>query len=315
MKPTDASCRFRRLAALLAGCALLASLSPVTSATAAAPADPAYVQKIESWQKELVDELKKEDGWLTLVGLFWLEEGENRFGSDAGNNKVIFPEGKAPAVAGVLIRDGKKVRVRAEPGAGLTSAGKPVTELELTADASGKPMVLELGTLSFFLIERQDRIGVRIKDKASPALASFHGLDFYPIRPEWRIDARFEPYDPPKKVPVPNVLGQVTMADSPGAVVFDRQGKTWRLDTLGSVKDGLSLIFADATNGKETYGAGRFLELGPLENGKVEVDFNTAYNPPCAYTAFATCPLPPEKNKLKTLAVTAGEKKFGDGHH
>ena len=310
MNPTpDASRRFRRLAALMAGCALLASLSPAAGATAA---DPAYQQKIESWQKELTDELKKEDGWLTLVGLFWLEEGENRFGSDAGTNKVIFPEGKAPAVAGALIRNGKKVRVRAEPGAGLTSAGKPVKELELTVDANGKPMVLELGTLSFFVIERGDRVGVRIKDKASPALASFHGLDFYPIRPEWRIDARFEPYDPPKKVKIPNVLGQISEVDSPGAVVFDWQGKTWRLDALGSVKDGLSTIFADATSGHETYGAGRFLELGKLENGKIEVDFNTAYNPPCAYTAFATCPLPPEQNKLTALAVTAGEKKFGD---
>jgi uncharacterized protein (DUF1684 family) len=215
----------------------------------------------------------------------------------------------------VLIRKGDKVSVRAAPGSGLTSAGKPVTELELAADASGKPTVLELGTLSFFVIQRGDRIGVRIKDKASPVLASFHGLDFFPIQPEWRIDARFEPYDPPKKVPIPNVLGQVTMSDSPGAVEFERQGKTWRMDTLGSVKDGLSLIFADATSGHETYGAGRFLELGKLENGKVEVDFNTAYNPPCAYTAFATCPLPPEQNKLKTLAVTAGEKKFGEGHH
>lgn len=314
MRPMSKTFRhFRRPAALLAGCALLASLSPATAETAAATsADPAYTQKIESWQKELTDGLKKEDGWLTLVGLFWLEEGENRFGSDPGTTRVIFPEGKAPAVAGVLIRDGKKVRVRAEPGAGLTSAGKPVTELELTVDAAGKPTVLELGTLSFFVIERGDRVGVRIKDRASPALASFHGLDFYPIHPEWRIDARFEPYDPPKKVPVPNVLGQVTMTDSPGAVVFERQGRTWRLDTLGSVEKGLSLIFGDATNGKETYGAGRFLELGPLENGKVEVDFNTAYNPPCAYTAFATCPLPPEQNKLTALAVTAGEKKFGE---
>jgi uncharacterized protein (DUF1684 family) len=305
MKPTSAATRrFRRLAALLAGCALLVGLFPAAAetsvATTAVPAS--YQQKIESWQKEQVDGLKKEDG-------------ENPFGSDAGTNKVILPEGKAPATAGVLIRKGDKVSVRAAPGSGLTSAGKPVTEgLELAADASGKPTVLELGTLSFFVIQRGDRIGVRIKDKASPVLASFHGLDFFPIQPEWRIDARFEPYDPPKKVPIPNVLGQVTMSDSPGAVVFERQGKTWRMDTLGSVKDGLSLIFADATSGHETYGAGRFLELGKLENGKVEVDFNTAYNPPCAYTAFATCPLPPEQNKLKTLAVTAGEKKFGEGH-
>jgi uncharacterized protein len=314
-KPRATVRPFRRLPALLAGGALILSLSPAFSpALAETVADPAYQQKIEAWQKEYTEGLKKEDGWLTLVGLFWLDEGENPFGSDPGN-KVIFPEGKAPAVAGAFIlekaREGKKVRVRAAPGSGVTSAGKPVTEMELTPGADGKPTVLELGTLSFFLIERQDRIGVRIRDKASPTLTSFHGLDFYPIRPDWRIDARFEPYEPAKKVPIPNVLGQVTLSDSPGAAVFDWQGKTYRLDTLGTVKDGLSVIFADATNGKETYGAGRFLELGPVKDGKVEVDFNTAYNPPCAYTAFATCPLPPKDNEL-TLAVTAGEKKFGD---
>ena len=308
MKPTsDASRFFRRLTALAVGGLLLATLSPLA---AAAPADPAYLQKVESWQKERVEGLKKEDGWLTLVGLYWLDEGENRFGSDPGN-KVIFPEGKAPAVAGTLVREGKKVRIRAAPGSGITTDGKPVTEMELAADSAEEPTVLQLGTISFFVIERGDRMGVRMKDKASPALTSFHGLDFYPVRPDWRIDARFEPYNPPKKVAVPNVLGQVNESDSPGAVVFEKDGKTWRLETLGSVEEGLSVIFADATNGKETYGAGRFLELGPLKNGKVEVDFNTAYNPPCAYTAFATCPLPPAENKL-ALAVTAGEKKFGD---
>lgn len=308
MKPT--SNVLRRLPALLAGGALLLSLAPACAETASIAAGPDYVRKIEAWQKEQADSLKKEDGWLTLVGLFWLDEGENKLGSDPGN-KVILPEGKAPAVAGALIREGKKVRARAAAGSGLTAEGKPVTERELASDRTGKPTVLELGTLSFFVIERGDRVGVRIKDKASPARASFHGLDFYPIRPEWRIDARFEPYSPPKKVAVPNVLGQVSEVDSPGAVVFDWQGTTYRLDALGTVENGLSLIFADATNGRETYGAGRFLELGKLADGRIEVDFNTAYNPPCAYTAFATCPLPPAQNKL-ALAVTAGEKKFGD---
>jgi hypothetical protein len=310
--PTSAA-RPLVLAALLAGGTLLPSVSPVLAATAAtAPTD--YVRKIEAWQKEREDDLKKEDSWLTLVGLFWLDEGENLFGSDAGKNKVIFPEGKGPAVAGTLIREGKKVRARVAPGAGVTAAGKPVTELELASDASDEPTVLELGTLSFFVVERGDRVGVRVKDKASPVRTAFKGLDFYPIRPEWRIDARFEPYNPPKKVAIPNVLGQVNESDSPGAVVFDWQGTTYRFDALGSVKDGLSTIFADTTNGHETYGAGRFLELGPVKDGKVEVDFNTAYNPPCAFTAFATCPLPPKDNKL-ALAVTAGEKKFGEGHH
>jgi uncharacterized protein (DUF1684 family) len=309
----------RRLPALLAGGALLLTLSPLAAEDGAkVVAEPAantfYTQKIRTWQEERVQGLREEDGWLTLVGLFWLDEGENRFGTDPGN-KVIFPEGKGPAVSGTLIRRGDKVSVKAAPESGLTSKGKPVTEMELTVDTAGEPTVLELGTLSFFAIKRGDRVGVRIKDRKSPQLVSFKGLDFYPVQTAWRVEARFEPYNPPKKVAIPNVLGQVTDSDSPGAVVFDWQGETYRLDTLGSVDKGLSLIFADATNGHETYGAGRFLEIeGQPKDGRLMVDFNTAYNPPCAYTAFATCPLPPAGNKL-ALKVEAGEKKFGDGGH
>ncbi len=301
----------RPLAALLAA-ALLATSGLPASASEAESDGASWVHKVETWQKDRNASLLEEDSWLSLVGLFWLHEGENPFGSDAGN-VVILPEGKAPAVAGVLLREGNAVRVRVAPGAGVTSGGEPVTEQALTPDSAGEPTVLELGTLSFYVIVRGDRIGVRIKDKESPVRKAFHGIDFYPIQAAWRIDARFEPYDPPKKVAIPNVLGQVTEADSPGAVVFERDGKTYRLDALGSVKDGLDTLFADTTNGHETYGAGRFLDLGPVVNGRVEVDFNTAYNPPCAFTAFATCPLPPKDNKL-TLAVTAGERKFGEGH-
>jgi uncharacterized protein (DUF1684 family) len=279
----------------------------------AADTDTAWRQEVETFRKERVENLKKEDGWFTLVGLFWLDEGENAFGSDPGG-KVILPEGKAPKAAGVLVRKGETVELRAAPGAKITSDGKPVTNLALTSDAKGKPTTLEMGPLSFFVIQRGDRIGVRVKDRKSEALAAFHGLDNYPIQPAWRIDARFEPYNPPKPVQIPNILGQVIDDASPGAIVFDWQGKTYRLDALGSTEEGLSLIFGDETNGKETYGAGRFLETGPPKDGKVVIDFNLAYNPPCAFTAFATCPLPPAQNKL-ALRVEAGEKKYAGFSH
>lgn len=302
--------------ALLAGGVSLAAARPETSAKTPQPTvDSAYLQEMEAWRKDRDEGLKREDGWFTLVGLFWLEPGENRFGSGA-DNRVLLPEGKAPAVAGTLIREGNAVKVRVAPGVTVTSDGKPVTEADLTVDAQGKPTVLELGSLSFFVIQRGDKVGVRVKDSKSPALASFHGLDYYPVQQDWKVTARFEPYDPPKQVPVPNVLGQVSDIPSPGAVVFEREGKTLRLDALeGSPDGGLFLIFADPTNGKETYGAGRFLDTTPPKDGKVVVDFNTAYNPPCAYTAFATCPLPPSQNRL-AVGVTAGEKKYegGPGH-
>ena len=273
--------------------------------------DTAWRQEVEAFRKERVEDLKKEDGWFTLVGLAWLDEGENRFGSDP-EAKVVLPEGKSPKLAGVLVRKGDKVSVRVEPGAKVTSGGKPVTVLDLVADTAGEPTVLEMGSVSFFVIQRGDKLGVRVKDKQSAALQAFHGLDTWPIQPAWRVEARFEPYDPPKTIGIPNILGQVTDSPAPGAVVFDWQGKTYRLDALGNPKEGLSLIFADQTNGKETYGAGRFLETGPVKDGKVVVDFNLAYNPPCAFTAFATCPLPPSQNRL-ALRVEAGEKKYA-GH-
>lgn len=304
------------LSALLAGSVSLAAARPETPSKApqaAAPtADTAYLQEIEALRKERNEGLKTEDGWFTLVGLFWLEPGENRFGSGV-DNRVILPEDRSPAFAGILIREGNAVKVRVAPGVPVTSGGQPVTEAALTSDAQGKPTVLELGSLSFFVIQRGDKVGVRVKDSKSPALTAFHGLDFYPVQPEWKVNARFEPYDPPKPVAVPNVLGQVADIPSPGAVVFEWQGKTYRMDALqGSPDGGLSLLFADQTNGKETYGAGRFLDTAPPKDGRVVVDFNTAYNPPCAFTSFATCPLPPAQNRL-ALAVTAGEKKYAGG--
>jgi uncharacterized protein len=301
------------LTALCAGAVLWAADAKAPATTA--PPDPAaYRKEIEDWRAKRIEGLKKEDGWLTLVGLYWLKPGENRFGSDPGN-PVILPEGKAPAVAGTLTLEGQMVRLNVQPGVALTANGKPVTPgMVVSADASGKPTILELGSLSFFVIKRGDRLGVRIKDKTSPMRASFKGIDEFPIRPEWRIVARFEPYKDNKKIPIANILGQVADEISPGAVVFDWQGKTYRLDALGDTEQGLFFVFGDQTNGKETYGAGRFLDTDPPKDGKVVVDFNTAYNPPCAFTAFATCPLPPAQNKL-ALRVEAGEKKFGEGHH
>jgi uncharacterized protein (DUF1684 family) len=296
------------LTALLAGATLWAAGA---KAPAAGRPDPAaYRKEIETWRQERLTSLKKEDGWLTLVGLYWLKPGENRFGSDPGN-PVILPAGKAPAVAGTLTREGDTVRLDVQPGVPLTADGKPPTlGMTVSADTNGKPTTLQLGSLSFFVIKRGDRMGVRIKDKTSPMRAGFKGIDQYPIRPEWRVVARFEPYKD-KKIPIANIIGQVEDNPSPGAVVFDWQGKTYRIDALEGGDDGsLFLVFGDQTNGKETYGAGRFLDTAPPKDGKVVVDFNTAYNPPCAFTAFATCPLPPAGNKM-ALKVEAGEKKFG----
>jgi uncharacterized protein len=311
MTPERPIRRLRRRLSLVLCAALALAASPGGASPAAPAPDDSYRQEIAGWQRERAAGLAKDDGWLTLVGLFWLQEGENGIGSGA-DNRVILPE-KAPARVGRLVRQGRSVRLEADPATGVMSEGKPVTSLALTSDADGKPTVLRLGSLSFFVIERGERVGVRVKDNASPSRTRFKGLDYFPLDPSWRVEARFEPNKAPKTIPIPNVLGSVEPSPSPGTVVFEHGGRTLRLDALEGDDGGLFLIFGDPTNGKETYGAGRFLDTEAPKNGRVVVDFNRSYNPPCAFTAFATCPLPPRQNKL-AVPVLAGEKKYGTGH-
>jgi len=294
-----------RLFFLVPALALLAS-------TGAAPAPEAHRAEIEAWRAKRMASLRREDGWLTLVGLFWLQEGENRFGSDPQANRVVFPKDTTPAAMGSLDLSKGVVTLRAAPDAGLTSAGQPATTLVLHSDAEGRPTVVKHGRISFFLIKRGERLGIRVKDSANPVLLGFHGIDSYSIDGRWRFDARWEPYQPAKTVPVPNILGSVDQEKSPGAVVFDVGGRPFRLDAVQEAgSEDLFLIFGDETNGVETYGGGRFLYASPPDkDGRVVVDFNKAYNPPCVFTPYATCPLPPRQNRL-ALRVEAGEKKYG----
>ena len=288
---------------------LLFASGLVSSAVKDSPA--AYRSEIEKWKRDRVERLTADDGWLTVVALSWLEEGENRIGS-APPNRVVLPAGKAPAEVGsIRITKGRALFTVAR-GVRVTHDGKPVSTMAMLSDADGDPTILEHGTLSFYLIKRGDRLGVRVKDSASAARRSFHGIESYAADPKWRVPATFVPYRPPKSIPVPNVLGTPTREPSPGAVVFSIGGREYRLDAVDEEgEEDLFLIFGDRTNGETTYGAGRFLYARrPGADGKTVVDFNKAYNPPCAFTAFATCPLPPPQNRLP-IAVTAGEKRYG----
>ena len=250
------------------------------------------------------------------MGLFWLEPGENRVGSGAVN-RVLLPPGKAPHTLGKIRVSQDRVWFDARQGVQVTHEGKPIESIDLQSDEKGEPTLLRHGTLSFHLIKRGDRLGVRVRDSASDARRTFRGIPAYPIQSAWRLPAKFEPYAAGKSIPVPNVLGTVSNEPSPGAVVFRIGGKTFKIDAVEEAgTDELFLIFGDRTNGVETYGAGRFLYVpraGP--DGKMVVDFNKAYNPPCAFTAYATCPLPPPQNRL-AVRVEAGEKEYvGSGLH
>jgi len=221
----------------------------------------------------------------------------------------VLPPGSAPEKVGTFDFHGGKTVFQAAPGVPVTVNGKPVASASLAADSAGSPDVLRIGNLSMYVIQRGSRFGVRLKDKDSEARRKFVGTRWFPVAEEYRVTAKFVPYTPPQKIAVPNILGDVDQENSPGYVEFTLQGKQLRLDPVGE-GDGLFFIFKDLTGGKETYPSGRFLSADLPQNGEVVLDFNQAVNPPCAFTPYATCPLPPAQNHLP-VRIEAGELRYG----
>jgi hypothetical protein len=282
---------------------------------AAAAVDPTTFLATESaWREKRHARLASETGWLTLVGLHWLSPGENVLGADP-DAAVPLPEGKAPKRAGVLLLKDGAVRLIPEPGAGLTIGGKPAAEQVLGDDTAEKTDVVQLGDLAFFVIKRGERLGVRVRDKNSPVRTGFKGIDAYAPDPKYRVAATFHVYDKPKTVDIPNVLGTTEPMTVQGNVTFTLDGRELTLEPVidDPADPQLWFIFKDATSGKETYGGGRFLYAEMPKDGKVTIDFNQAYNPPCAFTPYATCPLPPPQNWMP-VRVEAGEMAYGKGH-
>jgi uncharacterized protein (DUF1684 family) len=218
---------------LLVGAGLVAAVLGCSPAPETPSNRDAAVHKsdILAFRQAREERLRTPDGWLTLVGLHWLREGRNPFGSDP-ESRVVLPEGKAPALAGAFVVEGGRVRVKVAPGVPVTHEGRPVTSLELRNDMQGDPTTLALGPLQFYVIERSGRLGIRVKDSESEALRNFTGLDYYPIEASWRIEARFEPYDGPRTLEVPNFVGTPTQETSPGVLIFDVEGVTYRMDAI-----------------------------------------------------------------------------------
>ncbi|HEX4649085.1 MAG TPA: DUF1684 domain-containing protein [Steroidobacteraceae bacterium] len=301
---------------------LTVALSAATAACAAGAGGAnvnlaAERASVEAWRADRLHRLTSDTGWLTLAGLFWLKEGENSFGR-AKSNSLVLDSPSLPDTAGAFVLHDAKVRFVAAAGARVTHEGQAVSSLDLVPDTAGEPTVLASGSLRVFVIERAGNLGVRVRDLENPHRRDFRGLSYFPVSTDWLFDARFEPYVPAHHLKIVNILGMEEDAVSPGAVVFTTKGREWRLDTvLESPADKeLFIMFADETSGHETYGAGRFLYI-PLPSGdRAQLDFNKAYNPPCALNDFATCPLPPPQNRLK-LRIEAGEKKYAGGstHH
>jgi hypothetical protein len=276
--------------------------------------DPAqsHRKEIEAWHAARIQRLTGEDGWLSLVGLFPLPDGTHRFGS-APDNDFVFPE-RAPAFAGTLTVEDGVVTLEAAEGVEMTRDGARVDRLVLASDKGGaKPTEILVGTIRFYVIDRPGSLYLRVKDPESPLRKNFTGIERFPVNRKWRIEAKLDRYDPPRRLRVPNYVGYEEVVDCPGALVFKLDGKEYRLEPMSQEGDEWFIVFGDATSGHETYGGGRFVYVpvaGP--DGKTVIDFNKAYNPPCVFTPFATCPLPHRENVLP-IRVEAGEKAWG--HH
>lgn len=265
-----------------------------------------YQQSVEKWRQSYEATLKADDGWLTVSALLWLHEGENTFGSDS-SNAIVLPYSYVPAKAGYFDFHAGKTVIHVNPGVPITLAGKPVESMELRPDS--KVDRLAIGDLVFFVHASGKRYAIRVKDKNSELRKNFKGLHWYPVNEAYRFNARFVAYPKPREVEIKNMLGDHGPTYFFGYVAFTLGGKEYRLDAEDNGSGGLFIVFRDLTSKKDTYQAARFLDADPPKDGKVEIDFNEAYNPPCAYNPYATCPLPTARNRLP-VEIPAGEKRY-----
>jgi uncharacterized protein len=269
-----------------------------------------HAKEVAEWQQDRVESLLSEEGWLNLIGLFWLQEGSNTFGSgDAEDLKIEFS--MAPQSMGSFeLQDNQVYFIPLIRG--ILADGKEVTEKIKIFDAKKEESLkLAYGNLRWNIIKRADAFGVRLRDLEAASLREFESIPQFPVSLEWRIHARFVPQDPPREIMITNVLGQTTPNSSPGYIEFEKNGQEYKIQAIGEGNQ-LFLILADQTSGAETYGGGRYLYVTkPVDGDEVVLDFNKAYNPPCVFSPYATCPLPPRENILD-LKILAGEKTFGD---
>ena len=283
--------------------------------------ETAYRDSVERWRAGRLERLTSPEGWLSVVGLWWLHEGSNTVGTSPGDD-VVLPIAAAAPLAGRIVvastrRDGdaSAVVLHAEPQGGLRFRGEPFETLALSEGQHGAPPTrVRVGSVSFHLIRREDQLAVRVRDRDAPARRRFAGIDHYPVDERWRIRARFEPVTEPREVVVPAAAGPGERYDVPGTAVFEAPnapGSLHRLTAfLEDPDEDLFFVFGDATNRGETYGGGRFLYTPrPDGDGFVDLDFNRAYNPPCVFTPHATCPLPLPENRLG-VRIEAGELAY-----
>jgi hypothetical protein len=262
---------------------------------------------IKQWDEKRISSLKSANGWVNLAGLFWLTPGENKFGASS-TNEIVFNDPRFPSLIGTFVLTDKEVIWKTASGNDVYNKQEKVQEISIFQLSNSQGIQLSYGTFRWVIIKREDRIGVRFRDLDHPNLKTFQHIERYKPLSKWKVEARLEPglY---ATVSITNVLGQTYQQPSPGKIVFEIDGKKYKLDAVDEGGEDLFILFGDETNAEDTYESGRFMYIPkPDANGKTVVDFNKAFNPPCAFSVFATCPLPPKQNVLP-LAVTAGEKR------
>lgn len=296
--------------------ALVLALVALVSCAAPSPAPPpeGWEDDVREWRENRARGLASENGWLTLVGLFWLDE-ERRYTIGSGADAEFkLPAGSAPEAIGTFIREGTVVRFEAAPGAGATVNDTVLAATVLRSDREEKPDVVRAGRVSMTVIDRDGRLGIRAKDPDNETRTTFAGLDYFPIDPAYRVVAKLERFEAPREVTIPTATGIDSAMEAPGLLRFRLGDAEHAILGFGaSDAESLFVIFRDATSSESTYGAGRYLDATRETDGTYVLDFNRAYNPPCAFTSFATCPYPPPENILR-VPVEAGEKRYAGAH-
>ncbi len=268
-----------------------------------------YVNAMEQWQQERLEGLKAKDGWLNLAGIYWLKEGKQTLGSDPSND-IVFPE-KAPAFIGTLKLRGETVHLKVNEAAKLHYLGEQIQKLELSANRSGNPAYITHGDFAWYIMKRHTSLAIRLRDYKNPALEATDHLPSWPINPDYVVEARLLAFDEPKTITVNTPFQDYTQEyQCPGELEFQLQGQKHKLLPFTS-GEGYFIILSDESSGLESYGGGRYMYSYPDSTGRIILDFNKAYNPPCAITPFAACPMPPPENHLG-LKIEAGEKSLAE---
>jgi uncharacterized protein (DUF1684 family) len=267
----------------------------------------AYLTEINTWRQAREDSLRAEDGWLALIGLFWLHEGTNTVGANPKADVPIDADGIPDQIGTIEFHDGQAA-LHVTTDMPVTVDGVQTMQSDLRDDSQkDDASLVKIGSVTFFVIRRGDEYAVRVRDANNPARLHFGGRSWFPVDEQYRVSGLYIPHDSPRSIPIANSAGQTVQMSNPGKVAFSLDGQSLALEAFAAGEGELWFVFRDATSGKSSYGAGRFLYAPLSTDGVVSLDFNKAYHPPCAFTPYATCARPPKENILP-VDILAGER-------